>query len=269
MAISEVGQNQAFIRLPSQDTIVNNKNQQVETTNGTSQSSDGTLSGTNAQQDTVSFNVPQANTDSLNSKAKSIRTSDTAMQHVNEYVAKMKAQLNVIVKRYPPFPIDSKERADSIKQYEELRMQINDKAMPLDDLGAQMIMTDPTAIPDTVGNSNVPINGKDTTTLINKQEVHTGPTGLNIPSLSDRASDGEVQAAISSLDKAAATVASKRAALASDAAAIVPAQKTNSDLPALPALGAEQKSVEVKNSLASEVGASVTDKRLQLLTFLG
>jgi hypothetical protein len=269
MAISEIGQNQAFIRSASQEPIADHKSQQIDTATVIAQSSNESAPKTSMQQDAVSINKPRANTDGLNSTAKSIRTSDTAMHHVNEYVAKMKAELNTIVKRYPPFPIDSSERAEYLKKYEQYRTEIDKLTLPVDDPGAQSIMAGTSGAPDTTANVNTPINSNGQTMAINKQEVHTGPTGLNIPTLPDKASDGEIQAAILSLDKAASTLTSKRAALASDAAAIIPGQKMSSDVPVLPEIGAEQKSVEVKTSLASEAGASVTDKKAQLLTFLG
>lgn len=58
--------------------------------------------------------------------------------------------------------------------------------------------------------------GSAYTATIRAQEVHTGPSGLNIPELSETAADDQVQEAIGSLESAESILGERQAALAAD-----------------------------------------------------
>jgi len=62
--------------------------------------------------------------------AVSINVADTAIKTVNEYVEKMKAQLETIVKTYPPYPPGSAERVEILRSYSAFRKIIDQLTIP-------------------------------------------------------------------------------------------------------------------------------------------
>jgi len=62
--------------------------------------------------------------------ATSIRQTDSALDAVSSRVQAMKASLAKIVKNYPPFSIDSKERMDYLRSFTTLRKEIDSMTIP-------------------------------------------------------------------------------------------------------------------------------------------
>jgi flagellin-like hook-associated protein FlgL len=132
------------------------------------------------------------------------------------------------------------------------------------------------------GNWSVQLGENNASATIRKQEVHTGPTGLNIPTLDPiTATDVQINAAMASLDTAQTILASRRTALGADASAIAQSQSTNKDVALvhqkdaenaiaadMTAAGAEYKSTEVKHELALQAVVNLTDMRSQLIELL-
>jgi len=89
--------------------------------------------------------------------------------------------------------------------------------------------------------------------VIRKQQVHTGPAGLNIPELPEDASDDEIIAALANLEAAQKRLLAKRKALAEDAEGIF--------LPDSPHISEDQASLrssQIKGIL-KESTKSITD----------
>jgi len=62
--------------------------------------------------------------DYLNSVATNLRQTNEGLTAANSITEQMKASLDKIIKNYPPYSIDSKERIDQLMQYSSLRKQI-------------------------------------------------------------------------------------------------------------------------------------------------
>lgn len=60
----------------------------------------------------------------LNTTAKSLRQTDEGLSAATDVVTRMKAELEKIIKNYPPFPADSKEREAILNSYSALQKEI-------------------------------------------------------------------------------------------------------------------------------------------------
>lgn len=84
-------------------------------------------------------NIQEAK-NSRNDTAKSIRLTDQSIQQINEYVEKMRANLNAIIKQYPPFPPGSEERVSYLRSFNAFRRQIDQLSFNTEDRGAAEIL---------------------------------------------------------------------------------------------------------------------------------
>ena len=62
--------------------------------------------------------------DFLNSVATNLRQTNEGLTAVNSITAQMKASLDKIIKNFPPYPIESKERMEQLMSYSSLQKQI-------------------------------------------------------------------------------------------------------------------------------------------------
>jgi flagellin-like hook-associated protein FlgL len=193
---------------------------------------------------------------SLNKAAISIRTADMTMKTIGKHVDRMKSQLDIIVKHYPPFLSNDPLRIRALRTFSAFRKEIDALTVPPQDNGAAKIMADPAVLPQ-AGTQKF-VLGTDGTGTIQAQQVHTGPTGINIPALSDTATDAEINAAINSLDAAQNTLGQRREGLSSDAANLLPTGKFAD-------LAAEHTSVVVGKSIAQEPSQGLSSMRPLLL----
>jgi hypothetical protein len=189
---------------------------------------------------------------SLNKAAISIRIADRTMKTIEKHVSSMKSQLDIIVKHYPPFLTNSPERIRALRSFSAFRKEIEALTLPPQENGAAKIMADPAVLPQ-AGNQTVAL-GNGGSGSIRSQQVHTGTTGLNIPPLTNTATDAEINAAIRSLDAAQNTLGQRRAGLSSDAANLLPTGKFTD-------MVAEHKSVDVGKSIAQEPSQGFTGMR--------
>lgn len=114
----------------------------------------------------------QASYTDINSVATSIRKTDKEMKAVEENIDRMRQEIEVIVKRFPPFPPGSDERIRHLKNYDAYRKLIENLTFPKDRANE----------PDDNG--------------IDSRE------GETVPALSEHASDQEVSEAFEFLEKA-------------------------------------------------------------------
>lgn len=153
----------------------------------------------------------------LSEVAASIRKADVTMDTIGRILAKMKSQLETVVKNYPPFPKDSSERVRMLESFAALRREIDKLTIPPDDEGAVKIMADPGAVPE-AGDWEVTIGGSGQKMVIHGQPVHTGQGGLDIPELSVDASDEEVAKMAEKINSAEKVLQSRRSGLATNTA---------------------------------------------------
>ena len=231
----------------------------------------------------------QAVNSSLESVAISIRGADQAMAAIEEHLD----QMIEIVKLFPPYPEgdNAEERVKMLRSFNGIRRLIDQLTIPPgDDLG-QAIMADPASndVPDAWP---VIVNERGDVKTIGRQEVHTGPTGLGIPELTEAnlTEDGQIGGPLSrqklddiaaNLENAKAVLRQRRDALGSDAAAIARAKSFNAEAAAfhkayaetleaadINETAAQVTSLQVKQSLALESLGSITTLRSELVALL-
>jgi flagellin-like hook-associated protein FlgL len=226
----------------------------------------------------------------LETVAISIRGADQAMAAIEEHID----QMIEIVKLFPPYPEgdNSEARIQMLRSFNGIRQLIDQLTIPpKDDLG-QAIMADPASSPDVPDTWPVIANEQGDVKTIGRREVHTGPTGLDIPSIAeaDLTEDGQVGGPLSrqklddiaaNLENAKTVLRQRRDALGSDAAAIARAKSSNEETVAFYTSYAENreaadvnetaaqvKSIEVKQTLALESLGSITSLRSELVALL-
>jgi hypothetical protein len=115
--------------------------------------------------------------------AKGIRETDSALQGVSDTIEKMKAQLEKIVKNWPPFNPDSAERKEYLMSCVSLRKEILKMTVP------------PPPKPVYEGNTtvwgNLGINGNGK---------------ISLPEISDTATDAQLKTVLNQLEKTASAV---------------------------------------------------------------
>ncbi len=151
----------------------------------------------------------------LSEVAASIRKADVTMDTIGRILAKMKSQLETIVKNYPPFPKDSSERVRMLESFAALKKEIEKLTIPPDDEGAAKIMGKPATEPE-AGDWEVIIGGSGQKMVIHGQPVHTGQGGLDIPDLSVDASDEEVKKTVERINTAEKVLQVRRSGLATN-----------------------------------------------------
>jgi flagellin-like hook-associated protein FlgL len=232
----------------------------------------------------------QAVNSGLESVAISIRGADQAMATIEDHLD----QMIEIVKLFPPYPEgdNSEERIRMLRSFNGIRQLIDQLTIPpRDDLG-KAIMADPASTPDVPASWPVIVNEQGDVKTIGRQEVHTGPTGLDIPEITeaDLTENGQVAGPLSrqklddiaaNLENAKAVLRQRRDALGSDAAAIARAKSSNAEAAAfytsfaenreaadINETAAEVTSIQLKQSLALESLGSITSIRSELVALL-
>jgi flagellin len=151
----------------------------------------------------------------LNEIAGSTQIANDAMTAIGDLTNNMKKALEGIFNGQPSLSMGSQERNDMIDQYNSAVRDIDSYALPADE-GAKRILS------DTVNGSNdwlVQV-APGTTVRLHKEEVHTGATGLNLPTLTAASTDAEIKDALDRATQAYTDVTSKQRMLAGDAKAI-------------------------------------------------
>lgn len=166
----------------------------------------------------------------LTQVATSVKVADTSMDTIGKTMDIAKATLESIVKNDPPLPPGSKERETLLKSFSGLRQQIDQLSQPPDE-GARKILGDPAEVGQ--GDWTFEIGQNGMVKVVRKEEVHTGPTGLNIPDLPLNATDAQINAVIGNLDSGKRILTDKRTNLATDSLAVTRAQDFNAKIATL------------------------------------
>jgi len=227
---------------------------------------------------------------SIESVAISIRGADLAMETIGEHID----QMIEAVKDFPPYPAEdtSEDRAKFLQSFNGIRQIIDALTLPpRDDLG-QYIMADPGSLAEPVDTWSVVIDEEGRVRTIQKQEVHTGPTGLDIPELSEGditttglpggpLDQAKLNDIIANLERAQETLGERRSGLAMDAAGIARTKAFNDRIAAFYTTFAENveqadtdeaaaqaTSLELKRELALEALGSITSMHSELVKLL-
>jgi hypothetical protein len=168
--------------------------------------------------DNFSFSKLQASNLCIITAAKSIRIADRAMEKIDTYIDRMKDELQIHIKKYPPFLSGSKERIEMSNNFNAFKKLIDQLTFPPEDTTAGKIMA-PSSFES--GNRDIVIEHNGFSKTIQSRQVHTGPDGLDIPGLSGHATDDDIRLMIKKLDFAKDTLINRRAGLSADAASIM------------------------------------------------
>ncbi|MBT8349817.1 MAG: hypothetical protein KJO26_01065, partial [Deltaproteobacteria bacterium] len=161
----------------------------------------------------------QASKLGINTAAKSIRIADRAMEKIDTNIDRMKDELVVHVKNYPPFLSGSKERIEMANQFNAFRKLIDQLTFPSEDATAGKIMADPSLFEPE--ERDIVIEHKGFSKIISNRQVHTGPDGLDIPELTGHETDDDIDLVIKRLDFAKGTLIMRRAGLSTESSSIM------------------------------------------------
>jgi len=67
---------------------------------------------------------------SLNQLAKGVRETNESLNKAVDLVDSMKSSIQTVIKNFPPFPVDSKERSDRLMEYNALRKELISLMVP-------------------------------------------------------------------------------------------------------------------------------------------
>ncbi len=208
----------------------------------------------------------------FNSVARTIRVADENMGKIENYIDRMKAELQRIVKNYPPFPPGSEERVKRLKSVIAFRRLIDQLTIPPpNEEFARKTVPDHDAVSKINYSQKVLSEGN----LYQKR-----PEGLDIPQLPEDANDEKVYAFAEKLDTAGEMLRQSRSDLATYAAEVRESYEQevegagifrsygeeieSSDAEA----EVELRSSELGYGLAIEPGMTLTEAQSQLLSLL-
>jgi hypothetical protein len=188
----------------------------------------------------------QAINASLSETATKVRAADQVMDTIGRYIEQMKAQLERIIKNYPPFPPGSEERVKVLRSYNAIRKQMDQMTFPSRDRTAT---TDPMPA---------------TTTRDQKAGAENHRTlslkDLNLPEVSDMANDQEIAAAVRSLTGVDEILQENRAKLATETLGITFPEIANQKWMAL-----QTDEKEIESDLSEDAAALKSRELLHIL----
>ena len=168
--------------------------------------------------DRIQFNKLEATNAQAQQIAQQIRQVNESMETIDSHLSKMRATLEHIVKIYPPYPPDSKERIEALRQFSALRHMIDQITRSSGDEGMANILS----------GADGPAGGEDMATPVGEnrrylggQPLHPGQGGLDIPDISANASDDQISGALDRTIAAQATLQVRRHSFVADANRII------------------------------------------------
>jgi hypothetical protein len=209
MSSSEIHIDQALNHLGQGFKELQSLSRKQHTGQGGAVQKEQRTAGAKAQGSHTTFRHFQAVNAKLNQTAMSVRTDDQIMDTIGKFIAEMKAQLERIIKNFPPFPPGSEERAKILRSYNALRKQIEQIAFPTRLPGVRKFMEDQKIVfktSDAIAQS------------VGRWIRQT--KGLDLPELSEMSTDQEITDAILLLHKAGETLKQNREMAAREASGI-------------------------------------------------
>jgi len=272
----KIGMNQALLNLNGLNKKMDSLTQRLRTGEKINSSKDNPSAWEAVNNSHSTFNRLQAINSSLDMVAINIRIADTTMATIGDYLDNMEGQLEMIIKRYPPFPPGSPQRTESLEGFNAFRKQIDQLTFAPDE-GAKKIMADPSVVAD-AGDWDIIVGENSAKKTIHSRQVHTGPEGLNIPELPETATDSEIAEAVANLRTAKNTLEQNRAGLAIDTAGIARCLDRNTKTANfhrnrveriknadMNEVAAQIKSVELRQTLTIEIIRGITENQSQLI----
>ena len=213
------------------------------------------------------FSKIQKINDTFNTVASNIRLTNTALDSIGKKIDQMHDQLNTHVKNFPPFLPGSEERVKFLKSFNTFRKQIDSMTFPPDYEVAKKIMADPAVVPG-AGDWEIVVGKNGLQKIIHSKELHTGPTGLDIPALPEDADDSTLETAIVGMENTKTTLKRLKGDLSRNISEIAQFKNRITQMDDLPASSAKPESINVRRALANIPGMSLTTEPSNLIKLL-
>lgn len=142
-----------------------------------------------------------------------VRHTDVALQQIGQKLGEMRDILWQIVKQYPPYPLESRERMEFLNSLSALRKQIDALTVPPPEREPITLIGDPSRGP---GAGDVTFSLGDEAHTLHAQPAHAGRGGLDLPELTPLASPEAVEQAYVQVQQAHERLEARRAALAQE-----------------------------------------------------
>lgn len=167
---------------------------------------------------TIPVSETLASLETQNRAAQLVRQSNTTLDEVGNLLGKMGGNLGLIVKQYPPYAPEDKERMALLNSLSGLRKQIDALTYPPPEQGS---ISQPADSVVTGGGGEIQFQLAGMTHTIHPRLPLTESGGLDIPVLGDTASDAEVEQAYAQVLDAQAKLRARREALANELAGVL------------------------------------------------
>jgi hypothetical protein len=138
---------------------------------------------------------------------------DRAMEAAITTIEEMKKTLTSIIKDFPPYPVGSEERVHRLRDFAALRAMIERLTIPPEKEIQWLAAARHDGEPQVQNDQWVlVIEPGGSTRTVRKEDVHVGPSGLNIPELAppEVVDDRSIEQALQQLDRAGTTIQERR-----------------------------------------------------------
>lgn len=142
-----------------------------------------------------------------------VKHTDAALREIGQKLGEMRDTLRQVVKQYPPYPQESRERMEFLNSLSGLRKQIDALTFPPPDREPITLIGDPSQDPG-AGDVTFSLGGE--TRTLHAQPAHSGRDGLDLPELAPQASAEEVELAYVQVQQAQQRLEARRTALAEE-----------------------------------------------------
>ncbi len=195
--------------------------------------------------------------DTFNTIAENLHEVSSTMETIEGQINQMLIRLKTHIKSFPPFSPGSEERVKLLKEFSSFRKQIDQMTFPPKHEYAGRIMSDPASNPE-AGELEIIIGQNGPSKTIHTKEIHTGPTGLDLPEVPETAPDDLINDIISRLEKAQNTLKHVGAELSDDIENIADLKKYVVPLDDIPEAEVYNKSQGIGHILAQDLHLSLT-----------
>jgi hypothetical protein len=138
---------------------------------------------------------------------------DRAMEAAITTINEMKKTLTSIIKDFPPYPVGSEERVHRLRDFAALRAMIERLTIPPEEETQWPAAARHDGEPEVREDQWIlVIEPGGSTRTARKEDIHIGPSGLNIPELAhpESVDDRSIERALQQLDTARSTIQERR-----------------------------------------------------------
>ncbi len=267
MMTSQILESHSTFNLKQVSKSANSIQNKMRSVKGSNTSGDNQVESVKINRKYADVTKVQSFNATFNSVATNIHTADKAMGTMEKMIEKMSEKLETHVKNYPPFLPGSEERVRLLKSFQMFRKQIDKMTIPQEHKDAMRIMADPSTNPE-AGEWEISFGENGHHKTITSKEVHTGPTGLDIPELPEGATDNVINDTISRLKNARGILKRARTDLARDISDVAQLKERINQQDDMPEAAAEAVSKDANHILAGRFDKSLTEDPSQLTHLL-